>query len=230
MGEEEKKGRFIYVTVDEPDQPQRKFSFFTDVGSGSIVKGSTGLSGFYLPPERYEELKEMLDTERTKKTDGTLLEESLRTGTRTIKLSVTQGKGAIEVFISYVTEDLDAAYRIYEGLRHEGYDPWIDKEKLVGGQDWDLEITKAIEKSNFFLACISSNSVNKEGYFQKELKRGMDVLEKQPEGRIYLIPVRLEKCEVPTKLKGVQWVDFYEVDGMERLLKSIETGCAQRGL
>jgi hypothetical protein len=55
MGEEKRKGRFIYVTVDEPDQPQHKFSFFTDVPSGSIVEGSTGMSGVYLLPEQYEE-------------------------------------------------------------------------------------------------------------------------------------------------------------------------------
>ena len=51
MGEEKKKGRFIYVTVDEPEQPQRKFTFFTDVPSASIVEGSTGLSDVYLLSE-----------------------------------------------------------------------------------------------------------------------------------------------------------------------------------
>lgn len=120
------------------------------------------------------------------------------------------------------------AKQISEALRDEGYDPWLDEEKLVGGQDWQMEITKAIEESNFFVACLSNHSVNKEGYFQKEMKIGMEILDRQPEGRIYLIPVRLEDCQVPTKLKKWQWVDVYERDGMEKLLKAIETGCRQR--
>lgn len=225
MGKQKKKGRFIYVTVDEPDQPQHKFTFFTDASSASIVEGSTGLSNIYLLPEQYEELRGMLDTRRENNADGTLLERPLRSGTRTVRLNVTQTKGEIKVFISYVTEDLNTAYEIYQRLKHEGYDSWFYKEKLVGGQEWDLEIIKAIEESNFFLACISSSSVNKDGYYQKELKKGMDVWERQPEGRIYLIPVRLENCQVPNRLRKFQWVDFFEVDGMEKLLKAIETGC-----
>jgi hypothetical protein len=202
LGEEKKKGRFIFVTLDEPEQPQRKITFFTDTTSGSIVEGSSNLSNVYLPPEQYEELRKTLDLGRGKNLDGTLLERSIGSGERTVRLSVTQGKGNIKIFVSYVQEDLDEAYQIYRRLRQEGYDPWIDKEKLFGGQDWDLEITKAIEESNFFLACISSHSVNKEGYYQKELKKGMNIWEMQPEGRIYLIPVRLENCQVPPKTES----------------------------
>ena len=123
------------MTVDEPDQPQHKFTFFTDASSASIVEGSTGPSDIYLLPKQYEELRGMLDTGRENNADGTLLESSLRSGTRTVRLNVTQAKGEIKLFISYVEEDLNAAYRIYQKLRQEGYDPWIDKEKLVGGQE-----------------------------------------------------------------------------------------------
>jgi hypothetical protein len=160
LGEEKKKGRFIFVTLDEPEQPQRKITFFTDTTSGSIVEGSSNLSNVYLPPEQYEELRKTLDLGRGKNLDGTLLERSIGSGERTVRLSVTQGKGNIKIFVSYVQEDLDEAYQIYRRLRQEGYDPWIDKEKLFGGQDWDLEIT------------------------------------------IYLIPVRLENCQVPPKTES----------------------------
>jgi hypothetical protein len=228
LGEEKKKGRFIYVTVDEPDQPQHKFTFFTDVSSASILTGATGPSNIYLLPKQYEELRGMLDTGRENNADGTLLESSLPSGTGTVRLNVKQAKGEIKLFISYVKEDFSAAYGIYQKLRQEGYDLWIDKGKLVGGQEWDLEIIKAIEESNFFLACISSNSVDKQGYYQKELKKGMDVWEMQPEGRIYFIPVRLENCQIPIKLSKFHRVEFFEGDGMEKLLKAIEKGCEKR--
>ena len=56
----------------------------------------------------------------------------------------------------------------------------------------------------------------------------MDIWEMQPEGRIYFIPVRLENCQIPIKLRKFHWVEFFEGDGMEKLLKAIETGCEQR--
>ena len=228
MGEEKKKGLFINVTVGRPEGPVKSYPFFTDVSSGGILEGSSGYSGFYVSPEEFTYIKEMLDKKRRDNVEGTLIETTLTKGEKRITLRFTQAKSEIKVFISYAREDIVLANQIYEALKYEGYDPWIDERKLVGGQDWEMEITKAIEESNFFLACLSNHSVNKEGYFQKELKIGMEILDRQPEGRIYLIPVRLEDCQVPQKLKKPHWVDFFKDNGMERLLRAIETGCKQR--
>jgi len=226
--EEKKKARFIHVTIEEPEQPQQRFTFFTDVSSGSILGSSTQLSGVYVPPSEYQDLVEIIDSKREGSAEGTLIERSFKKGEKTVKLSVIQAKSQIRVFICYAKEDLDIASKIYEKLKDEGYDAWIDKERLVGGQEWELEIKKAIDESNFFLACLSSHSVNKDGYYQKELKKGMAVWELQPEGRIFLIPIRLEDCQVPEKLKGFHWVNLFEHGGMENLLKAIEKGCEQR--
>lgn len=176
----------------------------------------------------YETFVETLDRRREEKVDGILAETILDKSGKTVRLSVTQTKSQIRIFICYAKEDIKQAQQICMGLKNEGYDPWMDEEKLVGGQDWELEITRAIEESNFFLACLSSHSITKEGYVQKELKKGLDILDRQPEGRIYLIPVRLEDCKVPMKLSGYHWVNFFRDDGMERLLNAIETGCEQR--
>ena len=228
LGEEKKKGLFINVTVDRPEGLVKSYPFFTDVSSGGILEGSSGYSGFHVSSEEFKYIKEMLDKKRGENVEGTLVEATLMKGEKPITLRFTQMKSEIKVFISYAKEDIVLAYQIYNGLKDEGYGPWMDEGKLVGGQDWEVEITRAIEESNFLLACLSNHSVNKEGYFQKELKIGMDILDRQPEGRIYLIPVRLEDCQVPLKLKKRQWVDFFKGDGMERLLRAIETGCKQR--
>jgi hypothetical protein len=50
---------------------------------------------------------------------------------------------------------------------------------------------------------------------------GLDVLDQMPEGEIYLIPVRLEKCEIPMRLSSRQWVDLFALRGFEKLLKAI---------
>jgi hypothetical protein len=228
MAEEEKKARFIHVTIDEPEQPEQRFTFFTDVSSESILASSTGLSGVYVPPLEYESLVKIINDKRGGTTEGALVEASFQKGEKTVRFSVIEAKSQIKVFICYAKEDLDIVSKIYERLKEAGYDAWIDKKNLVGGQEWELEIKKAINESNFFLACLSSHSINKDGYYQKELKKGMSVWELQPEGRIFLIPIRLEDCQVPEKLKGFHWVNFFEHDGMENLLKAVEKGCEQR--
>lgn len=134
----------------------------------------------------------------------------------------------VQIFICYGREDFEQAHGLYEKLRGEGYTPWMDKENIVGGQDWELEITRAIEGSKFFLACLSRHSVNKEGYVQKELKKGLEILDRQPEGNIYLIPLRLDDCRVPQRFNRISWIDFFEPRGTEELLKAIEVGCKQR--
>lgn len=135
----------------------------------------------------------------------------------------------VQLFICYGREDFKQAHGIYEKLMGEGYTPWMDKENIVGGQDWEVEITRAIEGSKFFLACLSKHSVNKEGYVQKELKKGLEILDRQPEGNIYLIPLRLDDCRVPQRFNRISWIDLFEPRGTEELLKAIEVGCRQRG-
>ena len=51
-----------------------------------------------------------------------------------------------------------------------GLNPWIDKENLLPGQEWKRTITKAISESSYFIALLSTNSISKKGYIQKELR------------------------------------------------------------
>lgn len=134
----------------------------------------------------------------------------------------------IKLFICYAKKDFIRAHAIYRRLKEEKLSPWIDREKLIPGEDWEFEIENAIDKSNFFLACLSRYSVTKEGYVQKELKKGLEILDRHPEGRIYLIPVRFDKCKVPKRFEKLQWCDLFNSDGMTILLTAIAKGCRQR--
>jgi hypothetical protein len=127
----------------------------------------------------------------------------------------------VEVFISYAKEDIQMVQEIYSKLLDEGFSPWLDREKLMPGHDWELEIEKAIQSSDIFLACLSSLSVSKTGFVQAEWKRALTVAERMPEGKIFIIPVRLDECEVPRSLRHLQWVDYFSPYGKEKLYKAI---------
>jgi hypothetical protein len=126
------------------------------------------------------------------------------------------------IFLCHAKEDKPRVKELYHQPKAAGYHPWLDEEDLLPGQDWELEIRHAIRGSDFFLACLSEKSVDKRGYVQKELKLGLDELDRMPEGNIYLIPVRLERCQVPERLQSRQWVDLFLSGGFERLRRALD--------
>ena len=88
--------------------------------------------------------------------------------------------------------------------------PWLDEEQLYPGQDWNLEIERAVEGADAILVCLSKNSITKEGYVQRELRIVLDFADYKPEGALFIIPIRLEECEPPRRLRIWQYADYFE--------------------
>ncbi len=134
-------------------------------------------------------------------------------------------KSTKQVFISYASEDHGKAKQIHDDLKREGIDAWFDKETLLPGQNWEYEIRQAIKNSQYFIALLSSSSVSKSGYVQKELRMALDALDKLPESEIFVIPARLDKCQ-PTheKLTKLHWVDLFPSyeKGMKQILRVLK--------
>lgn len=115
-----------------------------------------------------------------------------------------------KVFIAYVDEDVRQAERLYDSLRASGFDPWLDKRKLLPGQNWPRSIERAIEVSDFFIACFSRRGATKRGHFHSELRYAIECASRAPLGEIYFVPVRLDDCEVPERISGsIQYVDLF---------------------
>ncbi len=57
-----------------------------------------------------------------------------------------------KVFISYATEDHETAAGLYHDLKRAGIDAWFDREDLLPGQNWKLEIRRAIKGCSHFRA------------------------------------------------------------------------------
>jgi formylglycine-generating enzyme required for sulfatase activity len=131
-----------------------------------------------------------------------------------------------EIFISYAREDSQIAKQLYRDLQKEEFLPWLDKENLLGGQNWPTEISKAIKKSSFFLALLSSNSLGKRGYVQKELKIALDIFDGFPSKDIFLIPVYVDACEeaLEERLKDIHGIALHESyeDGLEQLFRTLK--------
>jgi hypothetical protein len=109
--------------------------------------------------------------------------------------------------------------------------PWMDKEKLLPGQNWPRSIERAIEISDAFVPCFSRRSLAKRGQFQSELRWAMDCARRIPLEETFLIPVRLEPCGVPKRISDqVQYVDLFPdwERGMRRLVRALKKSLGER--
>ena len=114
------------------------------------------------------------------------------------------------VFIAYVEEDLERVSRLYDALESHGFQPWMDKRKLLPGQNWPRAIEAAIQTSDFFIACFSKRAACKRGSFHSELRFALECAARVPLDEIFFIPVRLETCVVPARISAqTQYVDLF---------------------
>lgn len=137
------------------------------------------------------------------------------------KTAPTKEERKLKVFLCHASGDKPAVRKLYKKLLADGVEPWLDEENLIPGKRWQQEIPKAVRSSDTVLICLSQNSITKAGYVQKEIKFALDVADEQPDDKIFLIPVRLETCEVPDRLTPFQWVNLYEDKGYDRLMTSL---------
>lgn len=127
----------------------------------------------------------------------------------------------MHAFMSYSRHDENTVRGLYRTIREAGVEVWLDVERLQPGQDWALEIERAIAECALFLACVSRESSNPDSYVQLELNQALAIFQRIPQGEVFIIPLRLEECELPPPLKRLQWVDTFAPGGSQRLLDSI---------
>jgi TolB-like protein/Tfp pilus assembly protein PilF len=115
------------------------------------------------------------------------------------------------VFLSYASQDAEAAQRICDALRAAGIEVWFDKSELTGGDVWDRRIREQIHDCRLFIPVISANTeARDEGYFRREWGLATDRTRDMAEKRTFLIPVVVDDtpergASVPDKFHQVQW-------------------------
>ncbi len=119
-------------------------------------------------------------------------------------------KRLLKVFLCHASQDKPIVRELYQRLKAERWiDTWLDEKKLLPGQDWRLNIEEAVETSDIVIICLSSNSVSKEGFIQKEMRYAREIALEKLEGSIFLIPLRIDECDVPRGLRFYQWADYF---------------------
>jgi len=115
------------------------------------------------------------------------------------------------VFLSYASEDVEAAARISAALRAAGIEVWFDRSELRGGDAWDRRIREQIHDCRLFIPVISANSERRdEGYFRREWRLAVERAGDMAEKKAFLVPVVIDGTgergtSVPDKFRELQW-------------------------
>jgi TolB-like protein/Tfp pilus assembly protein PilF len=115
------------------------------------------------------------------------------------------------VFLSYASQDAEAAQLIAEALRAAGMEVWFDQSELRGGDAWDQMIRKQIKACALFIPVISRHThERREGYFRLEWNLALDRSRLISTTQAFLVPVVIDDThedddEVPEKIRDVHW-------------------------
>lgn len=114
------------------------------------------------------------------------------------------------LFLSYARPDSSSAQRLADQLSNQGLSVWLDRDKLLPGQRWRDEIQNAIRNTDYVLVLLSTKSVSRRGFVQSEIASALDVLKEIPPDEVFIIPARLDDCDVKhPQLLDLQWVDLF---------------------
>ena len=116
------------------------------------------------------------------------------------------------VFLSYASEDREAARLIGEALRAYGLEVWFDESELGGGDVWDQKIRRQIRDCDYFMALVSAQTeARHEGYFRREWRLAVERNLDMADDHLFLLPVVIDgtvelRARVPEKFLSVQWL------------------------
>lgn len=176
--------------------------------------------------EIVEELLPRISTEASKQ--GELLKKKSSRKAVSMKRSYQAAETLPMVFISYAREDETEVALIYEHLKNDGFRPWLDREEILPGEKWEAKIRRILKEADFLVLCLSSRSVGKKGFVQKEMSIAMNLALEMPPDSIFLIPIRLDAVDLPEQLAEYHYLDWFRENTHQQLTDAISEGWRRR--
>ncbi|MCB0102221.1 MAG: toll/interleukin-1 receptor domain-containing protein [Anaerolineales bacterium] len=118
--------------------------------------------------------------------------------------------GKLIPFLSYSKRNREKVLEFAVKLKASNWiDPWFDEEDILPGQVWESSVIHGVRNSHAVIIFLSTEALVSEGFFHKEIRLALDTAAEKPEGTIFIIPIRLDDCQVPDMLKKYQYVDYF---------------------
>ena len=125
------------------------------------------------------------------------------------------------IFLIHAHSDRETVHKLYQRLSRDGLNIWLDAERLQPGQDWRNEIRNALLKCDVVIVCLSHNFDKQHGYRHEELKLALEKASFLPADEVFIIPARLDECEMPESLRHLHRVDLFKAGGYKKLVGAL---------
>jgi TolB-like protein/Flp pilus assembly protein TadD len=133
------------------------------------------------------------------------------------------------IFLSYASQDAEAAQRICEALRAAGIEVFFDQSELRGGDAWDHKIRRQIRDCELFLPIISKNTqARAEGYFRLEWRLADQRTHLMGRSRAFLVPICIDDtrevdADAPDSFSESQWMRLAEAQPSREFVARIQS-------
>jgi hypothetical protein len=140
---------------------------------------------------------------------------------------------AASVFLSYASDDRQAARALGDALTSFGLEVWLDESALGGGDAWDQKIRRQIRECDYFMPVVSARTeARHEGYFRREWRLAVERTLDMADDHLFLLPVVIDgtdetRARVPEKFLAVQWLrlpDGQPTPALEALCRRLLSG------
>ena len=128
---------------------------------------------------------------------------------------------SLQIFICHASDDKKEVLELYERLEKQAYNPWLDVQRLIAGQDWHIVIKEAIFSTDVVIVCLTEKLIGKSSFVLSEISYAVLASERDLEPNNFIIPVRFEPCEIPQNLLQWHCINYYEDSGWDALIESL---------
>ena len=139
------------------------------------------------------------------------------------------------VFLSYASQDAEAAKRICDALRAQGVEVWFDQNELRGGDAWDQQIRRQIRECALFVPIVSEATQSRpEGYFRLEWRLADQRTHLMGRNKPFLMPVCVDNtpdtgADVPDSFLAVQWTRLPHGETLPAVVERVQRLLAREG-
>jgi len=123
-----------------------------------------------------------------------------------------------QVFLSYSRKDQNFALELAQRMKQRNVPVWVDQWDIPPSANWPREVQSAIQSCTHVLLVLSPNSIA-----SKEVRSEMYYA--SDSGKI-ILPVICAPCDIPLRIRPLQYVDFTSLDystALEKVIKLFES-------
>jgi hypothetical protein len=135
----------------------------------------------------------------------------------------------VKVFLSYPSERAEEAKEVRDFVRSVNVDCWFDKDNLIAGQDWDRARKLALADADLVLLICATETVSRDGVYQREINEALRSLDDKRLGTIYLLPIRLENVALPPEIGRLHYLDKFRPNWRGKLAIALKKAIEERG-